>query len=171
MTPQDNNGRHTISLYVANKPGVLNRIALVFSRRGYNIDSLVVSESTDPDYSYMNIVATGDRDTLVQIIKQLNKLIDVVSAKDYSNEDVIQKELALFKINCPLEKRTEVLQIAQTFKAVSEDLTSTTLTLMVTGKSEKIDALKEMLSTYGILELVRTGKVLISRGDHRTSQN
>ena len=163
--------RHTISLYVANKPGVLNRIALVFGRRGYNIDSLVVSESTDPDYSYMNIVATGDGETLVQIIKQLNKLVDVVSAKDYSKEDVIQKELALFKINCPPDRRTEVLQIAQTFKAVSEDLTATTLTLMVTGKSEKIDALKEMLSLYGILELVRTGKVLISRGDHRTSRN
>jgi acetolactate synthase-1/3 small subunit len=163
--------RHTISLYVANKPGVLNRIALVFGRRGYNIDSLVVSESTDPDYSFMNIVATGDKETLVQIIKQLNKLVDVVSAKDYSNEDVIQKELALFKINCPPERRTEVLQIAQTFKAVSEDLTETTLTLMVTGKSEKIDALKVMLATYGILELVRTGKVLISRGDHRTSRN
>ncbi|HTH14638.1 MAG TPA: acetolactate synthase small subunit [Spirochaetia bacterium] len=163
--------RHTISLYVANKPGVLNRIALVFGRRGYNIDSLVVSESTDPDYSYMNIVATGEKETLVQIIKQLNKLVDVVSARDYSNEDVIQKELALFKINCPPERRTEVLQIAQTFKAVSEDLTETTLTLMVTGKSEKIDALKVMLATYGILELVRTGKVLISRGDHRTSRN
>jgi acetolactate synthase-1/3 small subunit len=164
-------GRHTISLYVANKPGVLNRIAQVFARRGYNIDSLVVSESTNADYSYMNIVASGDGETLVQIIKQLNKLIDVVSAKDYSLEDVIQKELALFKINCPPEKRTEVLQIAQTFKAVSEDLTATTLTLMVTGKSEKIDALKEMLIPYGVLELVRTGKVLISRGDHRTSQN
>ena len=167
----DHTLRHTISLYVANKPGVLNRIALVFGRRGYNIDSLVVSESTDPDYSYMNIVATGDSETLVQIINQLNKLVDVVSAKDYSNEDVIQKELALFKINCPPDRRTEVLQIALTFKAVSEDLTSTTLTLMVTGKSEKIDALKEMLQPYGILELVRTGKVLISRGDHRTSRN
>jgi len=163
--------RHTISLYVANKPGVLNRIALVFGRRGYNIDSLVVSESTDPDYSYMNIVASGDPETLVQIIGQLNKLVDVVSAKDYSNQDVIQKELALFKINCPPERRTEVLQIAQTFKAVSEDLTATTLTLMVTGKSEKIDALKTMLTPYGVLELVRTGKVLISRGDHRTSRN
>ena len=171
MSTADTVNRHTISLYVANKPGVLNRIALVFSRRGYNIDSLVVSESTDPDYSYMNIVASGDRETLVQIIKQLNKLVDVVSAKDYSNEDVIQKELALFKINCPPDRRTEVLQIAQTFKAVSEDLTASTLTLMVTGKSEKIDALKEMLSAFGILELVRTGKVLISRGDHRTSRN
>jgi len=163
--------RHTISLYVANKPGVLNRIALVFGRRGYNIDSLVVSESTDPNYSFMNIVASGDGETLVQIIKQLNKLVDVVSAKDYSQEDVIQKELALFKINCTPERRTEVLQIAQTFKAVSEDLTTTTLTLMVTGKSEKIDALKVMLAPYEILELVRTGKVLISRGDHRTSRN
>jgi len=164
-------GRHTISLYVANKPGVLNRIALVFGRRGYNIDSLVVSESTNPQFSYMNVVATGESGTLVQIIKQLNKLIDVVSAKDYSNEDVIQKELALFKIHCPVENRTEILQIAQTFKAVAEDLTATTMTLMVTGKSEKIDSLKVMLEPYEVLELVRSGKVLISRGDRRTSQN
>lgn len=169
--PAEMSPRHTISLYVANKPGVLNRIALVFGRRGYNIDSLVVSESTDPSYSFMNIVASGDRETLVQIIKQLNKLVDVVSAKDYSQEDVIQKELALFKVQCPAARRTEVLQIAQTFKAVTEDLTETTLTLMVTGKSEKIDALKVMLSSFGILELVRTGKVLISRGDRRTSRN
>ena len=163
--------KHTISLYVANKPGVLNRIAQVFSRRGYNIDSLVVSESTDPEYSYMNIVAFGDLPTLQQILKQLNKLIDVVSARDYSTEDVIQKELGLFKVNCPQDRRTEVLQIAQTFKAVTEDLTATTLTLMVTGKSEKLDALKEMLMPYGILELVRSGKVLISRGEGYTSRN
>ena len=165
------NERHTISLYVANKPGVLNRIAQVFSRRGYNIDSLVVSESTDPQYSYMNIVALGDYPTLQQILKQLNKLVDVVSARDYSDEDVIQKELGLFKILCPQDKRTEVLQIAQTFKAVTEDLTATTLTLMVTGKTEKLDALKEMLMPYGILELVRSGKVLISRGAAHTAGN
>lgn len=163
--------QHTISLYVANKPGVLNRIALVFSRRGYNIDSLVVSESTDPDYSYMNIVASGEKETLEQILNQLNKLVDVISARDYSGTEVIQKEMALFKVHCPPEKRTEVLQIAQAFRASTEDLTNNTLTLMVTGKSEKIDAFKKMLDVYGILELVRTGKVLISRGEHRTSQD
>ena len=162
---------HTISLYVANKPGVLNRIALVFSRRGYNIDSLVVSPSTTPDFSFMNIVASGDKNTLKHILGQLNKLIDVISARDYSSEDVIQQELALFKVHCPLEKRTEVLQISQAFKAVTEDLTEQTLTLMITGKSEKINAFKELLVPYGILELVRTGKILITRGEHRTAQN
>ncbi len=162
---------HTISLYVANKPGVLNRIALVFSRRGYNIDSLVVSPSTDPDFSYMNIVASGDRATLDQILGQLNKLVDVVSARDYSSADVIKREIALFKVNCPLEKRSEVLQIAQAFKAITEDLTPTTLTLMITGKSEKINTLMEMLRPYGILELVRSGKILITRGAHKTSQD
>ena len=163
--------RHTISLYVANKPGVLNRIALVFSRRGYNIDSLVVSESNDPDFSQMNIVASGDKETLDQILNQLNKLIDVVSAKDYSGEDVIQKELALIKILCPPDKRTEVLQISQAFRAETVDLTQETLTLQVTGKTEKIDALKTMLEPFGIREIVRTGKVLITRGNKRTSKN
>lgn len=165
------NYRHTISLYVANKPGVLNRIALVFSRRGYNIDSLVVSESNDPDFSQMNIVASGDRETLTQILNQLNKLVDVISAKDYSGEDVIQKELALIKITCPTDKRTEVLQIVQAFRAETVDLTSETLTIQVTGKTEKIDALKIMLSPFGIREIVRTGKVLITRGSKKTSKN
>lgn len=162
------NARHTISLYVANKPGVLNRIALVFSRRGYNIDSLVVSESQDPNFSQMNIVASGDAETLEQILKQLNKLVDVIHAKDYSNEDVIQKELALIKVNCPPERRTEALQILATFKAETVDLTSETLTLQVTGKSEKLDALKFLLEPFGIREIVRTGKVLMARGTKTT---
>src|SRR5512137_2237055 len=101
--PEQNGGsaRHSISLYVANKPGVLIRIALVFSRRGYNIDSLVVSETQDPRFSRMNIVASGDRETLEQILKQLNKLTDVIHARDYSFSEVIEKELALVKIDCP----------------------------------------------------------------------
>ena len=109
--------RHSISLYVSNKPGVLIRIALVFSRRGYNIDSLVVSETEDPRFSRMNIVAQGDRTTLEQILKQLNKLVDVIHARDYSYEEVIQKELALFKIDCLPERRTEAFQVMDAFKA------------------------------------------------------
>jgi acetolactate synthase-1/3 small subunit len=104
-----NNDKHTISLYVANKPGVLIRIALVFARRGYNIDSLVVSEGHDPSFSHMTISATGDRKTLDQILKQLNKLVDVVHAKDHTEDTVIEREMALVKIKCPAEKRAEVL--------------------------------------------------------------
>jgi acetolactate synthase-1/3 small subunit len=157
-------GRHSLSLYVANKPGVLNRITQVFSRRGYNIDSLVVSETQNPDFSQMNIVASGEARTLEQIIKQLNKLVDVIHAKDYSNSDVIQKELALIKINCGPERRTEALQIAEAFKAKTQDLSAETLILEVTGSTEKLDALKTMLEPFGIREMVRTGKVIMARG-------
>ena len=160
--------RHSISLYVANKPGVLIRISLVFSRRGYNIDSLVVSETQDPRFSRMNIVATGDRETLEQILKQLNKLVDVIHARDYSYEDVIQKELALFKIDCPAARRTEAFQVAEAFKAKVIDLTESTLAVEVTGASEKIDALETLLRAFGLREMVRTGKVLMARGEATT---
>jgi acetolactate synthase-1/3 small subunit len=160
--------RHSISLYVANKPGVLIRIALVFSRRGYNIDSLVVSETEDPGFSRMNIVATGDRATLEQIIKQLNKLVDVIHARDYSYEDVIQKELALFKIDCAPERRAEALQVMEAFKAKTIDLSERTLAVEVTGSSEKLDALETMLRSFHIREMVRTGKVLMARGEAAT---
>jgi acetolactate synthase I/III small subunit len=161
-------GRHSLSLYVSNKPGVLNRITQVFSRRGYNIDSLVVSETQDPRFSRMNIVASGDRETLEQILKQLNKLVDVIHAKDYSFEDVIQKELVLFKIDCTAEVRTEALQICDAFKARTVDLSADTLTVEVTGTTEKLDAMKTMFEPFGIRELVRTGKVLMARGKAAT---
>jgi acetolactate synthase-1/3 small subunit len=160
--------RHSISLYVSNKPGVLIRIALVFSRRGFNIDSLVVSETEDPGFSRMNIVAKGDRATLVQILKQLNKLVDVVHARDYSFEDVIQKELALFKIDCPTERRAEAIQVMEAFKAKTIDLTETTMAIEATGSSEKLDALETMLRSFHIREMVRTGKVLMARGEATT---
>ncbi|MFW6313889.1 MAG: acetolactate synthase small subunit, partial [Spirochaetota bacterium] len=114
--------KHTISLYVANKPGVLIRIALVFARRGYNIDSLVVSAAPDPDFSTMNIVASGDRKTLDQILKQLNKLVDVVHATDRTNDDVIHREMALMKIHCEPELRGEVLQLAKALDCDTVDL-------------------------------------------------
>jgi acetolactate synthase-1/3 small subunit len=167
----NSNGRvkkHTISLYVANKPGVLNRTALVFARRGYNIDSLVVSQGHDPAFSHMNIVATGDEQTLDQILKQLNKLVDVVHAREHTGEGAIERELALIKLRCPAESRTEVLEIAHTFKCQVLDLSENAVTLQVTGTNEKIDALHRMVGKYGVLELVRTGKVLITRGEEVT---
>jgi acetolactate synthase I/III small subunit len=163
--------KHSISLYVADKPGVLNRIALVFSRRGFNIDSLVVSESKEPGFSQMNIVATGGKETLDQILKQLNKLVDVIHAHDYSGEDIIEKELALIKVSCPIEKKSEALQIGLAFRADPVDVTEETITFMVTGTTEKIDAFKLIYRAFGILEMVRTGKVLIARGKKITSVN
>jgi acetolactate synthase-1/3 small subunit len=166
--PTTDPARHSISLYVANKPGVLIRVSLVFSRRGFNIDSLVVSETEDPRFSRMNIVAKGDRNTLEQILKQLNKLVDVIHARDYAYEDVLQRELALFKIDCSPERRTEAFQVMEAFKARTIDLSDKTLAVEVTGSSEKLDALETMLRGFGIREMVRTGKVLMARGEAAT---
>jgi len=160
--------KHVISLYVNNKPGALIRIALVFARRGYNIDSLVVSEGHDPAFSHMNIAATGDEKTLQQILQQLNKLVDVIHAKDHTGDDIIQRELALIKLRCTADTRNEVLQIAHVFKCAAVNLTDTTITLEITGETEKIDAIHRMLNQYGILEMVRTGNVLIARGEEST---
>ncbi len=155
---------HTISLLVANKPGMLIRIALVFGRRGYNIDSLVVSPAHDGKFARMNIVASGDAKTLEQIIRQLNKLIDVIHAEDHTGQVTVGRELALIKVNCLPEKRTEILQIAEYFKSQTVDLTETTLMLQVTGSTDKLDSMELMLDKYGIVEMVRTGKITMVRG-------
>jgi acetolactate synthase-1/3 small subunit len=165
------NQSHVISLYVANKPGVLNRISLVFSRRGFNIDSLVVSESQDPRYSTMTMTAVGSKNVLIQILKQLNKLVDVIHAKEYTDSNVIKREMGLMKLNCSPEQRTEVLQIAQAFRAETMDLTHDSLTLECKGSPEKLDTLEEMLNPFGLIEVVRTGTVLMARGAEQTSFN
>ncbi len=159
---------HTISLLVNNKPGVLIRIALVFARRGYNIDSLVVSPGADTRFARMTITASGDPKTLEQIMHQLNKLVDVIHATDHTGDVVVERELALIKVSCTAEVRTEVLQVAEHFKCKSVDISNTTLMLEVTGTSEKIEALLIMLGQYGIAELVRTGKIVMSRGAEET---
>jgi acetolactate synthase-1/3 small subunit len=160
--------KHTISLYVHNKPGVLNRTALVFARRGFNIESIVASPGHDPSFSHMNIVATGDQRTLEQILKQLNKLVDVVHGVEHTGEGAIERELALIKLRCPADTRTEVMEVAHTFKCHILDLTENTITVQATGTSEKLDAFHRLVSKYGVLEMVRTGKVLITRGEEIT---
>ncbi len=160
--------KHLVSLYVANKFGVLNRVALVFARRGFNIDSLVVSEAYDPDFSHMNIVASGDEKTIVHIIKQLNKLVDVVHAKDHTEDTVIEREMALVKIKCPADRRAEVLQMAHVFECETIDLTEDTVTLQVTGETTKLDNVHTVFGPFGVMEMVRTGKVLIMPGPVNT---
>jgi acetolactate synthase-1/3 small subunit len=157
--------KHTISLYVSNIPGILVRIALVFARRGYNIDSLVVSPAHDPAFSRMTIVAIGEKNTLDQILKQLNKLIDVVEAKDETGEEVVHREMALVKIRCSDETRSEVLQLANAFKGDVVDIGDTTVTFMTTGKTPKMEAINSVFDKYGVMEVVRSGKLLIARGD------
>lgn len=166
--PSAGQDSHSISLLVNNRPGVLIRVSLVFARRGYNIDSLVVSPTHDGRFARMNITASGEKKTLEQILKQLNKLIDVIHAKDHTGQVVVERELALVKVKCPPDKRTEILQIADHFKSQSVDLSEQTLMIQVTGSTEKLDAFEAMLDKYGVIEMVRTGKILMARGEAQT---
>ena len=155
---------HTLSLYVNNKPGVLVRVALVFARRGYNIESLVVSPTVRGDFSRMTITCSGDRETLEQIIKQLAKLIDVVHAIDHTGDDSYETEIALVKLHARLDQRTEILQIAEHYGAKVVDYGPDSLMLRVYGDSDKLDAFVGLLRPSGLFELVRSGKILMARG-------
>jgi acetolactate synthase-1/3 small subunit len=155
---------HTISLFVHDRPGVLVRVALVFARRGYNIESLVVSKAARDGFSRMTITCSGDPSTLEQIIKQLAKLVDVVKATDHTGEAAIDTEIALAKLECDFGERNEILQIADHFNAKVVDYGANSLILRVYGGSEKLDALVALLEPFKIVELVRSGKILMARG-------
>ncbi len=155
---------HSISLTVANKPGVLVRVALVFSRRGYNIDSLVVSPALDGKFARMNIVARGNPETLEQIILQLEKLVDVIHAEDHTGQHAVEKELALLKIECTPDERIGLLQLVNHFKAKTVDMTPDSIVIQITGNSEKIDAFRDNMLQYNLIEFIRTGKVIMMRG-------
>ena len=156
---------HTISILVRNKPGVLVRVALVFARRGYNIESLVVSpDVTNGEFSRMTITCSGDPETLEQIIKQCTKLIDVVHAIDHTGQAVIATEIALIKIRCDIDRRTEILQIAEQYNAKVVDYGSESLIVRIYGVSDKLDNFIALMKSYEIVELIRSGKVLMARG-------
>jgi acetolactate synthase I/III small subunit len=159
---------HTLSVYVANRPGVLARIAQVFSRRGFNIESLVVSPAKDGEFSRMTIGLSGASDGLEQIIKQVGKLVDVLSCVDHSDDSAVVREMALVKVRVGVERRVEVLQIVEHFACKTVDLTDTSTIIMCTGASEKVDAFIRMMRSFDVIELVRTGKVLMARGDQPT---
>lgn len=159
---------HTISVYVANRPGVLARIAQVFARRGFNIDSLVVSPSSDGRYSRMTIASQGSAEGLEQIILQLGKLVDVMHCVDHAMDTSVIREMALVKLRVNVTQRTEALQICEHFAGKTVDLTETSMIIMVTGNSEKLDACINMLRKFDLVELVRTGKVVMARGDEAT---
>ena len=168
MTPKINTHQHTISLLVNNKPGVLIRISLIFARRGFNLDSLVVSPGMTEKFSRMTITASGDKDALRRILQQLNKLVDVIHASDHTGSKVVERELALIKISCTPDTRTELIQISDHFKCQTVDISNDHLTLETTGSTEKLDALIEMVKPLGIIEMVRTGKLLVTRGSAET---
>jgi acetolactate synthase-1/3 small subunit len=160
---------HTISIYLLNKPGSLLRVAQVFSRRGFNIDALSVSPvGHEGHYSRMTITSTGDQETLDQIIKQVSKLVDVVQCTDHQHQNTIERELALIKVRAEGKDRPEILQLVTHFKAQTVDFSDESLIVQVTGSTEKLDALLDMLQKYGVIEVVRTGKLLIARGKETT---
>jgi acetolactate synthase I/III small subunit len=155
---------HTLSLYVSNKPGVLVRVALVFARRGFNIESLVVSPAAHGDFSRMTIVCSGERANLEQIVKQLQKLVDVVHAVDHTGDMAYETEIALVKLQANLDRRTQLLQVAEHFGAKVVDYGHDSLMLRVYGSTEKLDAFIGLLRPLGLIELVRSGKILMARG-------
>jgi acetolactate synthase I/III small subunit len=155
--------RHTISLLVENKFGVLSRISGLFSGRGYNIESLSVGETIDPLISTMTIVTSGDDQIIEQINKQLNKLIDVVKVIDMTELDHVEREMVLIKVSPKQDDKAEVLRLAEIFRGRIVDSSKNTYTIEITGDEKKIEAIIELLKPMGIKEFVRTGKIAIAR--------
>ncbi len=154
---------HIISVLVENKFGVLSRVANLFSGRGYNIETLSVAPTLDPSMSMMTIVTRGDDKIIEQIIKQLNKVIDVIKVVDLNEADFVEREMALVKIHTRQEDRAEALRIVDIFRGKVVDSTPTTYTIEVTGDIKKIEAAISLLQPLGIKEVVRTGRVAIAR--------
>ncbi len=159
---------HTLSVLVSNEPGVLMRICQVFSRRGFNIDSLVVSESRNTNFSRMTIGISGDPQGLSQIIMQVSKLIDVIHCSEHNDEDAVVKELIMVKFLANETQQTQALQIIEHFGGKTVDFTPTSMIALVSGNSSKIDAAISMFSQFEIIETVRTGKIVMARGEQPT---
>jgi acetolactate synthase-1/3 small subunit len=156
--------KHTISVLVENHPGVLSRISGLFSRRGFNIDSLAVGVTDDPAISRITIIAEGNEYTVEQIEKQLNKLIDVIKVRTLDPDELISRELLLIKVSVTAEKRSEIMTIAEIMGGKIIDLTLSTITLEFSNTTHHLQRVEEMLKPYGILEIVRTGSIAIQTG-------
>jgi len=156
--------KHTIAVIVENRSGVLTRIAGLFSRRSFNIESLSVGATDNPDYSRMTLSVQGDEVVLEQVIKQLSKLINVIRVSELSPDESIERELAIIKVSADKENRAEIMQLVSVFRASIIDVSSRSMIIEVTGDEQKIDALMLLLRQFGIKELARTGKVSMVRG-------
>ncbi|HOT07396.1 MAG: acetolactate synthase 3 regulatory subunit [Methanosaeta sp. PtaB.Bin039] len=156
--------KHTIAVIVENKPGVLTRISGLFSRRGFNIDSLSVGATDNPDYSRMTITVNCDEETLEQVIKQLSKLINVIRVSQLEPKESVERELAIIKVSANRENRPEIMQLVSIFRAKIIDVSPRSVIIEVTGDEEKVDAIERLLRQFGIKELARTGKVSMVRG-------
>ncbi|HUS75295.1 MAG TPA: acetolactate synthase small subunit [Methanothrix sp.] len=156
--------KHTIAVIVENKSGVLTRIAGLFSRRSFNIESLSVGATDNPDYSRMTITVQGDRDVLEQVIKQLSKLINVIRISELDPSESVERELAIIKVSADKESRSEIMQIVNIFRAKIIDVSHRSMIIEATGDEDKIDAIVQLLRQFGIKEMARTGKVSMVRG-------
>ncbi|MFB3765114.1 MAG: acetolactate synthase small subunit [Methanotrichaceae archaeon] len=156
--------KHTIAVVMENRPGVLTRIAGLFSRRSFNIESLSVGATDNPDYSRMTLTVEGNEDVLEQVTKQLSKLINVIRVSELDPVESVERELAVIKVNADKDNRSEIMQIVDIFRANIIDVSARSMIIEVTGDLEKVDAMIQMLRQYGIKELARTGKVSMVRG-------
>ena len=156
--------KHILSVLVENKSGVLSRVTGMISRRGFNIESLSVAPTEDESLSRMTIIVDADRVGFEQITKQLHKLVSVYKISDYTDTDVVERELVLIKVQSSPERRHEVIEIANLLRAKVVDVGRATLTVEATGDANKLDALEDLLRAYGIRQLTRTGKIAMSRG-------
>jgi acetolactate synthase I/III small subunit len=159
-----NLNKHTLSITVENRPGVLTRVVTLFRRRDYNIDSLTVGTTENPSISRMTIVVQGDDAVIEQVSKQLYKLIDVIKVVDITHEATVDRELVLIKVKADNNVRADIVQIVDIFRARIVDIGRTSLIIEATGDQRKIDALEDSFRPFGIIELVRTGKVAMARG-------
>ena len=157
--------KHTISILVENKTGVLQRVSGLFTRRDFNINNITVGKTAEPGLSRITITTYGDNRTLEQIIKQLNKLIEVIKVREMKPDQTIRRQLALIKIHAPTEQaKSEIIQYTNIFRGKIADVTPKTITIEITGKPDKINALIELIRPYGIKEMTKTGITAITRG-------
>jgi len=156
--------KHTLAVLVENQPGVLSHVAGLFSRRGYNIESLVVGETEDKTVSRITLVVDGDEKVIEQVSKQLNKQVEVIKVNDITNEEIVERQLLLLKVHAEPETRQEIMQIVDIFRCRIVDIGRRSLIIEATGDEEKIMAIIKSLQAFGIQELVRTGKVAMVRG-------
>lgn len=155
--------KHILSLLVENRPGVLARIAGLFSRRGFNIDTLAVGPTEDPDVSRVTLTLDGAVHPIDQVTKQLHKLVNVIKIRDMEPDSTIAREMALFRVSAAVENRAEIMQFAEIFDAKIVDVSRRTLTIEVTGSQDKIDSFERMVRPHGLIEMARTGEVAITR--------
>jgi acetolactate synthase-1/3 small subunit len=158
--------KHTISVLVENKPGVLARVSGLFARRGFNIESLAVGTTENESVSRMTIVAKGDDNVLEQITKQLYKLIDVIKVFDIPKDVAVERELMLIKVSCNEKTRPEIIEIVDIFRGRIVDVSEGAVTIEMTGEESKIEGIVKLLKKFGIKELIRTGKIALQRGSN-----